>query len=342
MPTHRRRLPRRARPALLALVAVASVLSPASASAGLATTISPIAPGVTQLGSTIQPSARVANTDGAQSPTGSVAFHLCGPMAAESGCVSGGTSAGSATISGGGNPARATAATFRPTGLGWWCIRATYAGNATFDASASSGGCFKVVNPTLPSVSITPSSTTVVRGGTFSATVVGSHSAPSPAPASTPWASFSACDGSLGGCTDPELLGVIDTVDGRATSPVWTVPAGVSRVCVRSNWSGDAWNAQPAPLLTCADVTSPPLTSATMATLSASEVAQGGRPEVHVQVNSNGIAGKYRGDVAFSVCGPLQSASGCATGGRDLGKRGVQPSGAVTYPGVPATQPGVY
>ena len=91
------------------------------------------------------------------SPTGSVAFSVCGPLTSATGCVSGGRQIGTVPIAAGpGSLATATSAAFTPTAPGTWCFRASYGGNADYTGADDGGAreCFTVATPRAPSVTI--------------------------------------------------------------------------------------------------------------------------------------------------------------------------------------------
>lgn len=103
------------------------------------------------------------------SPTGSVAFSVCGPLSSNSGCASGGTPVGAVPLTAGpNNTATATSANFK-SGLspGIWCFRADYSGDTNYMAGGdgSAGECFTVLQPGAPSATIsspTPNATYAV------------------------------------------------------------------------------------------------------------------------------------------------------------------------------------
>jgi len=85
-------------------------------------------------------------------PTGSVAFYVCGPSASAQACTSKADPIGSATLSpAGGAVASASSPSFGPGATGTWCFAAYYSGDSTYQAGAdaSTGECFTVTQPTV-------------------------------------------------------------------------------------------------------------------------------------------------------------------------------------------------
>jgi hypothetical protein len=86
------------------------------------------------------------------SPTGSMTFFSCGPLASASGCPTGGTVVGNpVTLTAGANDtATATSSTVTPVAVGTWCFRGVYSGDVNYAASSDGGPaeCFAVNAPT--------------------------------------------------------------------------------------------------------------------------------------------------------------------------------------------------
>ena len=89
-------------------------------------------------------------------------------MASASGCASGGTSLGSATLDGG----TATGPSFTPGALGTYCFRADYAGDGNYLGSSdgSASECFTVTRA-HSSASSKPAKATINLGGSDTDTV---------------------------------------------------------------------------------------------------------------------------------------------------------------------------
>ena len=100
----------------------------------------------------VRDSAVVTATGGAVTPSGTVAFWLCGPTATSSTalCETGGASLGSTTITGTSNPTTVLSPVATVTSAGRYCFRAEYSGDATKGIPPSSdfaaNECF-LVNP---------------------------------------------------------------------------------------------------------------------------------------------------------------------------------------------------
>jgi hypothetical protein len=130
-----------------------------SCEAGIVTTPTRNGNAVTQidLGQSIVDVAVVTGTGTSNPPvpTGTVAFAVCGPLAAGVTCTSGGQTLGTKNLSATGQPGEATATSdpFTPLSAGRYCFRGDYSGDANYDAvsDSSEGECF-VVNPRQPSI----------------------------------------------------------------------------------------------------------------------------------------------------------------------------------------------
>ncbi len=96
-----------------------------------------------------------ATVTGGVAPTGAVDFSICGPLTSASGCTSGGTSVGSASLNVA-VPATATSASFAPGAPGIWCFAAHYRGDTLNAPSSddSSDECFTVTAPGAPTATI--------------------------------------------------------------------------------------------------------------------------------------------------------------------------------------------
>jgi hypothetical protein len=113
------------------------------------------------------------------SPSGTVSFHVCGPLPSASGCPTGGSAVGSSvTVTPGrANTSSATSPLFTPTATGTYCFRADYSGDSNYLASsdASPTECFGVFNRIItgPSGSITIGSgqAVFVQGATVSGSI---------------------------------------------------------------------------------------------------------------------------------------------------------------------------
>jgi len=153
--------------------AVASATSTAPAS----TTI--------QLGATNTDQVAVTGNATGGSPTGTVAFYVCGPTTTATPCTSTAVPVGSAVhvAPGAGNASTATSASFTATAVGYWCFAGTYSGSTDYLASSdtSTDECFHVTTANS-STTTAPSKTSLVTGGSVSdvATVTGNAGGSSP------------------------------------------------------------------------------------------------------------------------------------------------------------------
>jgi hypothetical protein len=178
-------------------------------------------------GTVVHDTATVTGVAGSGTPTGSVDFHLCGPLASASGCTTGGTDIGSTSTNvsgtdGSGNPtATYTSANTLPVdAIGTYCWRADYTAaldgnytNATGPIDAAHE-CFTVVGATTTATS---SSVTGAQlpgvSATDTATVTLNSPATGPAPTGT--VTFKLCDPSAV-CT--QVGSPVALASGSATS----------------------------------------------------------------------------------------------------------------------------
>jgi hypothetical protein len=105
----------------------------------------------------------------ATTPTGSIAFSVCGPTAAAAECTTGGTAVSEnvGARSSDGTSVTFHSAAIQPTTAGYYCFRADFTGTGVFTNSSdsSTGECIHIL-PASPATSTTPSATT-----SFSATL---------------------------------------------------------------------------------------------------------------------------------------------------------------------------
>jgi hypothetical protein len=178
-------------------------------------------------GSVAHDVATVTGVAGSGVPTGSVDFHLCGPLASATGCTTGGTDIGSTSTSTpgadiSGNPtATYTSADTSPIdALGTYCWRADYTAGQTTNYNNATGPidaaheCFTVVGGTTTS---TASSVTGAQlpGVTATDTATVTLNSPASGPSPTGTVTFKLCDPSAV-CT--QVGSPITLVSGSATS----------------------------------------------------------------------------------------------------------------------------
>ena len=172
----------------------------------------------------------------AGTPTGSVNFSVCGPLASASGCASGGTSLGGATLNGG----TATGPSFTPGALGTYCFRADYAGDSNYLGSSdgSASECFTVTRA-HSSASSKPAKATIDLGGSDTDTVTLTGNQATGVPSGS--VSFFVC-GPLTSAAGCQSGGAADGSadlgpDGSATSAPFT-PHVVGTFCFRAELRG--------------------------------------------------------------------------------------------------------
>ena len=101
--------------------------------------------GPVDVGTAVSDSATVAASGTSGLPQGTVTFSICGPLAAASGCASGGTAVGTPkSTDGSGGPV--VSDSFTPDKGGFYCFRADYSGGGQFAPSSdgSAQECFQV------------------------------------------------------------------------------------------------------------------------------------------------------------------------------------------------------
>ena len=291
-----------------------------------------------QLGATTHDSVTVSGNPVAGTPSGSVNFSVCGPLASASGCATGGTSLGSGTLSGGSTKGP----DFTPTALGTYCYRGDYpaAGNYLASTDASAQGCFAVTQASSATTS-TPADASIQLGGstTDSVTVSGNATAGMPSGVAT----FSVC-GPLPATADcapgGTALGTVTLSGGIATSPSF-VPGALGTYCFRVDYGGNAnyLASSDGSAGECFTVTQ--ANSATTSTPSSASIQLGDSTQDSVAVSGNSVAGTATGNVSFSVCGPLGSASACASGGASIGTAMLR-GGSATSPSFVPSALGTY
>jgi len=215
--------------------------------------------------------ATVVGNNPAKTPTGTVTFSLCGPTALDSTalCTTGGTSAGTGTLSGSGGTATATSSAVNtvasPLAPGRWCFRADWPGDINYIGALTHAGtgnseCFIVAKiPTGTVTSPSPGTITLAAvnaGGTVTdtAVVTGTEAGGDPTgtvnffvctPAQLTPANTGVC--SIGGSAvlpaDVPLVsdGVAGTFTSSATSGGVgsSVITGVGLYCFRAVYGGD-------------------------------------------------------------------------------------------------------
>ena len=241
----------------------------------------------------------------ATSPVGDVAFSVCGPLAAPTGCASGGTPVGvpKAVVA-----KEAQSDAFTPPSVGWFCFRGNFLGSAV-SAPSSAGanaGCFEAVTPTHTSAA--PMATSITFGESTRVEVTVDSTAGTP----TGQVSLSWCGGGGCGGLNGVPIGTATLSNGRVS--LGFKPPHAGSYCFKASYSGSADGKFPGsegingP---CVTVAAAPTTS--KLTLSATSISYGDDVRLRAAVTS--ATSTPTGSAQFWICGPLPSASGCATGG---------------------------
>ena len=291
-----------------------------------------------QLAASTSDSVKVTGNTTGGTPTGNIAFSVCGPLSSPSGCASGGTSLGTVPLAGG----SATSAGFMPTALGTYCYRADYVGDANYLASTddSASECFTVTAADSTTTS-TPVDSSIALGASTSdsVTVTGNPTGGTP----TGSVRFSVCGPleSASGCvTGGSSIGSATLGGGSAASPSFA-PSSLGTYCYRADYAGagNYLGSSDASASECFTVAQ--AESTTTSTPADGSVGLGDSTHDAVVVSGNPVAGTPTGDVAFAVCGPLSSASGCTSGGALLGAVTLSSGGATSPDFVPSAL-GIY
>ncbi len=284
--------------------------------AGSTTTSTP-ANGSIQLADSTTDSVTVSGNATGGTPNGTVTFSVCGPLSTASGCATGGALFGGPVALSGGT---ATSPTFKPLALGTYCFRAAYggAGNYLGSSDGSSSECF-TVTPADSTTSSTPADASIQLGASTldSVNVTGNPTGGTPTGA----VQFSVCGPleSASGCaTGGTSIGTATLNGGSAASRSFT-PGALGTYCYRADYVGEGNYASSSDQSSGECFTVTQADSTTASTPAAASVGLGEQTHDSVLVSGNDTAGTATGDVSFSVCGPMSSASGCADGGTSLG-----------------------
>ncbi len=205
----------------------------------------PVFPGVA-----VHDTATVTGSQTADTPSGTVTFSLCGPIATGS-CSSDGTSAGTGTLSGSGATASANSADVNtlatPLAPGRYCFRANWPGDTNYVGALTEFGgtngtneCFTV--RTIPTTTTTtPSVVTTTFGSSVTDhAVVQANQAGDGTPTGT--VTFFICDPtqtSGGACPDPNGTQVgspVPTADNGGTPPSSFADSSAVTVNMTGTW----------------------------------------------------------------------------------------------------------
>src|SRR5262249_14956720 len=95
-------------------------------------------------GQAVHDTATVTGNQAADTPSGTVTFSLCGPTSTDVGCSTGGTAAGTGTLSGSGATASANSSDVNTSGnplaAGHYCFRATWPGDTNYPTALTEFG----------------------------------------------------------------------------------------------------------------------------------------------------------------------------------------------------------
>jgi hypothetical protein len=289
--------------------------------------------GAVALGDSVSDMATVSDPAGLGVPSGTVSFFVCGPLTSPDGCLSDGTALGAVPVAQDGT---ATSPSFAPNATGTWCFRAEYSGDTNYDPSSdgSSEECFSVgqATPSVVSAPTNQSLTLGAGGGSDQVTVTGNSTGGSPSGT----VSFYVCGPlpSASGCADggssvgtPAALTAGDNNTATAASSTF-VPPSAGFWCFRSEYSGDGnySSGSDGSSEECFSVGQATPSVVSTPSNQSTTLAAGASDQVTVTGNSAG--GSPSGTVSFFICGPLESASGCADGGTAVGTPATLTAGA--------------
>jgi hypothetical protein len=141
-----------------------------------------------EIGGSVTDTAAITVTGGGTppAPTGTVDFYVCGPLAADALCDTGGTLVSTEDLAGAtanGNTYSVTSDSFTPTSAGRWCFRATWAGDDNYIdgpyEDSAENECF-VVTPRQPAISTQATAGPVPLGSSIDDVATLSNTAPDP------------------------------------------------------------------------------------------------------------------------------------------------------------------
>lgn len=283
------------------------------------TTSSPTISSITLGQSDIDVAAVTGNAaDG--SPTGVMSFYACGPASGPAPCTSLADAVGAPleVSSESGDSATATSVAFTPSTPGYWCLSASYSGDANYDPSsdATTDGCFDVTSDASSTVDAPATSTiTVGQDNAGSATVTGTPGGAIPTgtvsfhlcgPTVAPTPCFSTAD-PVG---DPVSVVTGEDDNSVAHSDLF-VPTAPGYWCLAADYSGDT-NYVPSSDVTtdgCFDVTG--ATSSTSATPTLSTIPLGHDDSDVATVTGSAPSQSPTGTVSFYECGPTIMPTAC-------------------------------
>ena len=278
----------------------------------------------------------VVTGDASGSPTGTVLFYECGPTATATPCTSTADPLGGSVglAAGPGGTATTSSPSFTPTAPGYWCLAATYSGDAAFSPGAdiTTDGCVDV-STASSSTTTTATSRSIFVGQTDSGvgTVQGNAVGGSPTGTITfydcgPPQTATPCTSIWNPLGGPVALTSGPNDSATAPSPAFT-PTSAGTWCIAGYYSGDG-NYSPSSdnsltpvagggFSECFDVTVAP--SSTNTTPAATSITLGQTDAGLGTVTGTSAAGSPTGTVAFYECGPTATATRCTSTTDPLG-----------------------
>jgi Bacterial Ig-like domain (group 3) len=320
-------------------------------------TVAPLTPTVTstpattllQLGGSVTDRAQIAGSAAGGTPGGTVSFSVCAN--AVDSCSSGATPVGSSpvAVSGSGNNATGTSASFTPRAVGQYCFGAVYSGSTNYSAASDIGAdeCFTVTAANSSTTS-SPSSASITLGQSLTdiAQVTGVSGLANPTGivgfmVCGPPASSCNSGGTVagGGSLSPNGNGVE-----TATSPSFT-PHATGAYCFRAVYSGDSRYLGSSDRSSGECFTVGVAQSTTASTPSSAAVTLGRSETDTATVTGNAAGGSPMGGIEFIVCD--KGAGPCtAANDTDLGlapvSAGPGNTATATSPSFTAPHPGTF
>jgi tellurite resistance-related uncharacterized protein len=301
------------------------------------------------LGQSTTDTVNVTGNGAVGDPGGHVDFYICGPLAGATGCtdttnqVGGDVALNNASIPisvAGSDP-------FTPTAPGTWCWHAVYQGSVNYTGSDDGGNaseCFTVTQANSSTQAAAADSTISLGNSTSdSATVSGNATGGTPTGSVT----FSACGpgDTATACTSggQQLGSAAQLTGGSAASPTFT-PDSPGTYCFRADYGGDGnytGSSDTTTATQCVTVTKAAATVIASPATATATLAASDRDNATVTGNATG--GTPTGTVTFSICGPLTTPAGCASGGHTLGSpSAVKADGTAASPPFTPTAPGTW
>jgi hypothetical protein len=306
-------------------------------------------------GTSVTDKATVTGNQSTLTPSGTVTFSLCGPLASATGCSSNDGSAGTGSLNGSGGTASATSSAVNTSGsplaVGIYCFEASWPGDTNYPGALNQTGasneCFTVKKDNTATVTTpgdssgTNPESSIILGGTIydTAVVTGTTAGGTPTgnvvfhecgPIAAP--ANCATGGTLVGDPGGVALGAPTTATSATAISAGFTPQATGRYCFRGDYGGSlVYNGSSDPSNTTAANECFTVTQISTGTVTKPSVGQNGTTTFGdttvmdtavISANASG-GGPITGTVDFFLCSPSQMAalseSTCVSGGTGSG-----------------------